>query len=158
MSTDRHDILRELGLSPAVLRSDKHDLDNEFSEHPQHVWAVSEALAEARRERDEMKYALERMESRVRDEKSVTGDRKQTVKALDAAVAQDPEVRRAQRDLSDADYRVDMLAGLLGALQAKTSALKHLSELYQAGYYVSSSSRREASPPVRRRSTREDST
>jgi len=155
MSTDRIDILRDLGLSPEVLKTNKHRLDEEFETHPQNMWDVCEALADAREIRDDRKRSLERMESRVRGEKD-NGDKRMTVKALDAAVVQDPEVRRAQQALAEADHRVDLIAGLLDALKAKTSALKHLSELYQAGYYVASSGgRREVS--TRGRKSLEDS-
>lgn len=150
MSTDRDSVLRRLGLEPDVLRTNKHRLDEEFEAHPNNMWVVSEALADAREHRDEAKRALERMESRVRGEKD-NGDRRMTVKAIDAAVVQDPEVRRAQRDLADREHDVDILFGLLSALQAKTSALKHLSELYQAGYYVTNTGGRSE---VTRRSRR----
>lgn len=155
MSAARDDVLRELGLAPGVLRANKNALDDEFEDHPQNMWKVSEALAEAREVRDERKRALERMESRVRGEKD-HGDKRMTVKAIDAAVVQDPEVRRAQQQLAEAEYRVDILFGLLSALQAKTSALKHLSELYQAGYYVTSSGGRREVTTRRSRRPLED--
>lgn len=151
MSAERDTVLRRLGLEPDVLRCNKHRLDDEFERHPNNVWVVSEALADAREQRDEAKRALERMESRVRGEQD-RGDRRMTVKAIDAAVVQDPEVRRAQRELADKEHTVDILFGLLSSLQAKTSALKHLSELYQAGYFVTSSGgRREVTYRDRRR-------
>lgn len=137
------ELLKALDLPASCCDSDKHTLDDEFEKHPQHIWVVADALADARAEQAELKASLGRIEARVRGEQaSIESARKRTVKDVDAAVVCDPEVRRAERELQAADLHVERLQGLLSALQAKTSALKHLSELYQAGYYVTTGGKR----------------
>lgn len=139
---DIQSLLRELRLPTDVLRSDKHALDDEFEAHPNHMMTVSAALADARLDRDQQKALVLRIEGNVRREHRMqAGDRRVTEKEATVAVSTDPEVRAAERDLMQKEHRVDVLFGLVNALQAKTSALKHLSELYQAGYYVTSSGR-----------------
>ena len=137
-------LIKELGLPPDVLRANKHALDEEFEKHPQHLQAVAFALADAKLDRDEAKQFLTRIEGSVRKEQKDqgSGDKRITDKDVASRIANDPEVRRAEDKLNDAEWRVDSLFGLLNALQAKTSALKHLSELWQTGYYTTSSGRR----------------
>lgn len=122
---------------------DKHKLDEEFERHPQNLWSVADALAESHRERAEAKLQLERTEARVRGEQLAKADgAKMTDKSLAALVALDPDVRRKEAQLMDEEHQTERLAGLLMALQSKTSALKHLSELAQVGYYVSATGRK----------------
>jgi hypothetical protein len=71
----------------------------------------------------------------------VRSDPKVTVKDLDAAVANDPEVRAAEKKLIELDHVVAICDALVTALQTKTSALKHLSELWQTAYYTTNSGR-----------------
>lgn len=121
---------------------DKHALDGEFERHPFQLWEVVDVLAEAHRFRSAAKLALERLEAKARSTELLMTVGRVTEKALASAVALDPNVRRQQAALLEADETCDRLQGLLMALQAKTSALKHLSELCQAGYYVSNNGRK----------------
>ena len=136
-------IIKELKLPPNVLRTDKHSLDEEFERHPQHMQTVATALADAKFDRDEAKQFLVRIEGSVRrEQKDQASERRITDKDVASRIANDPEVRRAEDLLNEAEWRVDAVTGLLNALQAKTSALKHLSELWQTGYYTTSSGKR----------------
>jgi hypothetical protein len=121
---------------------DKHALDDEFERHPQRLWEVVDTLAEAHASRSAAKLMLERTEAKARSAELSAWDGKPTEKALASAVALDADVRRRQAQLMAADETCERLQGLLGAMQAKTSALKHLSELCQAGYFVSNNGRK----------------
>lgn len=137
---DIDDLLKECGLPANVLQARKHALDEEFERHPGHIAAVCEVLEAAKFDRDTCDLQLSRITARVRSEKTDQYEGKRgTVKVVDAETEQDPEVRKARRELLEHERRVGMLNGILKALEAKTSALKHLSELYQAGYYTTSS-------------------
>lgn len=135
------DLLRSINLPDDALTPDRHDLDNQFERHPQMLADVADGVASARKDLDAAKAAHANKEREVRLEKiDEYGDKKVTVKDLDAAVQSDPEVRRAERIVSAAEYVLKRWDGLLSAMQAKTSALKHLSELYQAGYFTTNRS------------------
>lgn len=136
------DLLDELRLPANTLTPDKNALDDEFEQHPDAVARVADAVAEAKRVLDLSRLEHGAVERRVRVEvlDNASSVRKQTVKDIDAAVDTDPEVRKSARTLVALENRVQRLNGLLAAVTAKTSALKHLSELYQAGYFTTSSS------------------
>ena len=137
--------LARIGLREDVLECDKYKLDDEFEEHPKNLWQVVEALAEARSLRDIRKWELEKTEARVRARLLANAEaegRKATVATLAGEVVQDRSVDVATQELIVAESAFERLQGLLGAMQAKTSALKHLSELAQAQYYVTNAGRR----------------
>jgi hypothetical protein len=142
MSTaEQAEVLHAMGLAPDALEVNKHLLDDEFVRHPNNVATAAASVAAARRLRDELKLDLARTVSRVRRE--IQGNTKGTkvlVKDLELSVDSDPEVRKAERLVIAADYGIASRDAVLQGLQAKTSALKHLSELYQASYFVASSS------------------
>lgn len=133
-------VLTAMGLELGVLEIDKHNLDNEFQKHPATIAEAASAVALARRVRDEVKLDLVRTVARVRREVMETNAGKRLLaKDLELSIDADPEVRKAERAVADADARVGQFDAVLQGLMAKTSALKHLSELYQAAYYVTSS-------------------
>lgn len=139
---DYEDLLEQFSAYTSV---DKHALDDEFEHHPQQLWRVAESLAEAHRFRSAAKVMLERAEAQARsDELRAWGEKKQrlTDKVLASIATLDTNVRRRQAALLELEEVCEKLQGLLSAMQAKTSALKHLSELCQAGYYVSNSGKR----------------
>lgn len=147
-------VLTAMGLDLNVLEVDKHNLDNEFQRHPATIAEAAAAVARARRVRDEVKLDLVRVVARVRREIMDTNSGKRVlVKDLELSIDADPEVRQAERAVSNADVRVGQYDAVLQGLMAKTSALKHLSELYQAAYYVTSSAPSTDNPrtPGRRR-------
>lgn len=145
------DLLKSIGLPETLLTGDRNDLDNEFERHPQYLADVADGLAEVRKTLDAAKAELDLVENRVRIEKvAEQAGRKATVKDIDSAVLIDPEVKRQARLVRALEYDLKRWDGLLSAMQAKTSALKHLSELYQAGYYTTN---RSTAP---RRSRRDD--
>ncbi len=141
MAKEDNDLLMQLGLPQDVLFADKHDLDTEFQNHPQNIFTVTEAIEDARLDRMRQETRLAGAEYKVRANLIETQDKKVLVKDLELAVLSDPEVRKQRRTLQDIEYMIGRLIGLLKSLEAKTSALKHLSELSQSGYYVTSTSR-----------------
>lgn len=142
------EVLVSMGLPVDALEVNKLALDDAFQKHPSMVAVAASCVAGARRHRDELKLNLARTVSLVRREQVDTG-RKVLAKDLELAVDADPEVRKAEKLVIAADQRIAQCDAVLQGLQAKTSALKHLSELYQAAYYVSDSSSRD--PRVRNR-------
>lgn len=135
------DLLQSIGLREDILQADRNDLDNEFERHPQALADVADALATARKLLDLAKLELGKIERRVRAEQAeVPREKKATVKDIDTAVQGDPEVRKQARVVVACEHDVQRWAGLLSGMQAKTSSLKHLSELYQAGYYTTNRS------------------
>lgn len=145
------ELLKELGLPPSCLRPNKHDLDSEFEQHPEHVQTVADAIAQCRLDLDDAKRDLAKTVYHVRDEKRRQSETRVLVKDMDAAVEVDPEVRRDTRAVNVLERRLAELNGLAEALRTKTSALKHLSELWQSGYYTTN---RSSEPRSRR--TRDD--
>lgn len=148
------ELLQELGWDEDRLQPDKYRLDTEFERHPQDIATVCERLADARHARAQAQQQKAFMEYEARRAITVEwGTTKYTVGDLTAAIEQAAGVKRALRDTLMGDRDVEMWTGLLKALEAKTSALKHLSELWQAGYYVTTSSHE---PPTRARRGRAD--
>lgn len=139
--------IKTLGFPLDVLNPSPHNLDREFEAHPEHIATAAEAVASARVNLKLCELARDRVFGRVTREKIDDAPGKLTVKEIDAEIAQDSECRKAEGGVIDAAFKLEVLGGLLTALQAKTSALKHLSELWQAGYYTTTSSK----PPPRRR-------
>lgn len=141
--------LRDLDLPEGLLKPSRHALDDEFERHPDDVGHVATALAMAKLERDE--YAIEASKVALRVKREVLDARepgqKMTVDEIKSRVELDPEVRKTTRDMAKHDFKVERIAACLKALEAKTSALKHLSELWQSGYFTSSTGR---APTTRR--------
>jgi hypothetical protein len=117
-----------------LLHVSRHDLDTELERQPTTFWEVSATLAEAARVRDMAKDDAESEDAALYNEYAA-GEKLSDAK-LKSLVAADVRHQKAWSAYYRCKERADALVGLLDALRAKQSSLKHLSELYQTDYYT----------------------
>jgi hypothetical protein len=119
---------------------DETALDVEFLEQPSLVVKYSRLLAEARQERDLLKEALDLKKAEInldiRDDPGKYNLEKITVDAVEACILMEDDYITAQKEYNNARFEVDLLQGVLNALEHRKSALENLVRLYGQEYFA----------------------
>lgn len=124
-----------------LIEIDPLALDKEWLRQPGMYVSVSQQLAEARAQLDALKNQMTVIEAdcdkRIRRDPGRYGIEKITEKAVAAEVVSHPKMKAAHIDFLDAKHEVDMLQGLLNAMEHRKEALKALTTLHLNSYYGS---------------------
>ena len=122
------------------LKIDKDNLDLECMDQPRKFMKWSVEYAESIRMRDEAKRKASIVKSNtnldVRSRPEAYGlNNKPTVDSISAVVESNEEVNVAEKEVSDAQYAVNIFGAAKEALDQRRSMLEKLVALYISGYY-----------------------
>jgi len=116
------------------------ELDLEFLGQPALMAKYSRELAEARRDRDLAKEALDLKKAEIdldiRDNPGNYHLEKVTVAAVEACILMEEDYQIAQKTVHDANFEVNVLQGVVSAIEHRKSALEHLVKLYGQNYFA----------------------
>lgn len=119
---------------------DENALDVEFLDQPAKVVKYARLLAEARRDKDLAKEALDLTKAEInldiRDNPEKYGLTKITVDAVEACILMEKRYEEAVKEYNDANYEVNVLQGVVNALEHRKSALENLVKLYGQQYFA----------------------
>ena len=119
---------------------DENSLDYELLEQPTLMTKYSRLLAEARRDRDLSKESLDLKKAEIdldiRDNPANYNLEKVTVAAVEACILMEDEFQEAQKALNNANYEVNVLQGVVSAIDHRKSALEQLVKLYGQNYFA----------------------
>jgi hypothetical protein len=119
---------------------DENALDVEFLEQPTKVIKYARLLAEARRDRDLAKEALDLTKAEInldiRDNPEKYNLTKITVDAVEACILMEDRYEQVVKEYNDANYEVNVLQGAVNALEHRKSALENLVKLYGQQYFA----------------------
>ena len=122
------------------MRIDEDALDVELLEQSSLMVKYSRLLAEAKQDRDISKEALELKKAEinldVRDHPQNYSLEKVTDKAVEACILQSDEYQEAIKVLNEANFEVNVLQGVVNAIEHRKSALENLVKLYIQGYFA----------------------
>lgn len=123
------------------LEIDPLALDTAWLKQPGKYASVARMLAEARAELDACKNAMTVVEAEVAQKVRTNPTRynidKVTEKAVSDAVLVHSRMKQAQKEFFEAKHEVDLLAGLLQALEHRKDALNAITKLWLAEYFGS---------------------
>jgi len=117
------------------LAIDEFNLDRECVRQAELYYAAAVELATARKEWEYLKIALSVVEAERANHYRDTLE-KPTVAAVEAAVAQDKQVRLAATAVADARHVLDMCQAKATALDHKKKALENLVFLHGQSYFA----------------------
>lgn len=124
-----------------ALQIDKNDLDSAWIEHPVLFDRVSTQLTLAISLRDgaklELNDGIAEVDAQIRDELDV---KKMTERAIEQEINLKPRIKRLRQEYNGLVFKADQWAALKESYQQRSYALKHIVELYVAGYFQSASS------------------
>jgi hypothetical protein len=119
---------------------DESALDIELLDQPSLMAKYSRLLAEAKRDRDIAKEALDLKKAEinldVRDHPQNYSLEKVTVDSVEACILQQDDYKEALKELNDANYEVNVLQGVVSAIDHRKSALENLVRLYGQNYFA----------------------
>jgi hypothetical protein len=117
---------------------DKLRLTEELMELPQWQVDAGEATAEATRTRDEAKdlvdYTKAEAAANIREEDANAGGKPRSEKQIESEVLLDRDVREALSLLRQADYDVSLWRAVHDGFRTKSSSIRTIADLIQAGY------------------------
>ena len=123
-----------------VVSIDEHNLARECIRLPRHYLQYAHLAAEARRDIDELKSALEVVESDLKQDMRRNPDKydleKTTEKGIDSLVSSQPKYKKALARLQDARNDAEMLQAVVAALEHKKRSLSLLVEMEGRAYYA----------------------
>ena len=118
---------------------DEDALDVELLEQPSLMAKYSRLLAESKRDRDLAKEALDLKKAEInldiRDHPQDYKLEKVTVDAVEACILMEDEFKAAQKELNDTNFEVNVLQGIISAIEHRKSALENLVKLYGQNYF-----------------------
>ena len=119
---------------------DEEALDVELFEQPSLVEKYSRLLAETKLERDILKEAMELQKAEIsldiRDNPQDYKLEKVTDKAVEACVLMEDEYKQAQSTYHKANFDVNVLQGIMTALEHRKSSLEKLVTLHGQNYFA----------------------
>ena len=119
---------------------DENALDVEFLEQPALMVKYSTKLAEARLEKDLAKEELDIVKSDldldIRDNPENYDLKKVTEGAITSLILTDEKYIKAQKRFNEANYEVNVLFGVVSAIEARKSALENLVKLHGQQYFA----------------------
>lgn len=119
---------------------DEEALDIMLLEHPQLMVKYSQLLSEARMARDLAKESLDLKKAEIdldiRDDPEKYGLQKITETAVLNTILMEDDFQKSQVKLHKANYEVNILQGVVSAIEARKSALENLVKLYGQNYFA----------------------
>lgn len=119
---------------------DENMLDVELLEQPTLMVKYSRMLAEARQERDLAKEALDlkraEIDLDIRDDPEKYKLSKVTESAISNCILMEEDYQEAQKAYNEANYEVNVLQGVVSALDHRKSALENLVRLNGQEYFA----------------------
>lgn len=132
-----------------MLEIDLHTMDDALRDQPTFMRKASGELAMAEKQAKEAKAAFKLvkadLETKIRDEPEEYGIAKATERSVEATAILQEEYQEAEQEMIDADYRRDLLDGLVESLREKRTSLSKLSDLWLGQYW--------GEVPVKRKAT-----
>lgn len=123
------------------IQIDEHRLDEEWLEQPRKYFRYAAKLADARRELDAAKAALDVTRAvtdrAIREDPAKFGLSKITEKSIEATVPVQKPCMEGQAAVIEARHDVDILQAAVGSLEQRRKALEHLVTLLMANYFAS---------------------
>ena len=123
----------------ALLRIDRHNLDEEVERQPALYYKVAAEEARMRSRFDASKNALEMIMADLDGEirsKALKKDEKITEAVVRAKVSQDKRCVKASEEQLKQKRRLDLLTALKDSFRQRSYMLRDLVELYTSGYYT----------------------
>ena len=123
----------------ALLRIDRHNLDEEVERQPALYYKVAAEEARMRSRFDASKNALEMIMANLDGEirsKALKKDEKITEAVVRAKVSQDKRCVQASEEQLKQKRRLDLLTALKDSFRQRSYMLRDLVELYTSGYYT----------------------
>lgn len=121
------------------LEIDIYRLEDEWSNQPLLVQEYSEKLAKARKELEELENHLELVKAKVgkavRTDPESYGIDRITVDAVNSEITMSKEYQSTLSEIVDKRYQVDLLKGMISALDNRKKALEKQVELFLTGYF-----------------------
>lgn len=122
------------------LQIDPTALDVEWLEQPRLFMKYAEAAAQAKKEVDQLKEALDVVKAQadhsIREEPEAYGLTKVTEATVLAAITQDGDVRQSLADLINGRYELEILNGAVRAFEQRKTALENMVRLHGASYFA----------------------
>lgn len=122
------------------LQIDPTALDVEWLEQPRLFMKYAEAAAQAKKEVDQLKEALDVVKAQadhaIREKPEKYGVVKVTEATVMAAVTQEKNVRQSLANLIDARYELEILNGAVRAFEQRKTALENMVRLHGASYFA----------------------
>lgn len=122
---------------------DPYRLDLEWQVQAKLMRQAIRKLANAKRDERDAKAKLKAVEAELilavreaPERYGLTSGKAPNKEVVEATVILQKEYRRAQHDLHDAEYNVDLLQGDVAALSNKKAGLENSVQLYLSGYYA----------------------
>ncbi len=139
MESEQVQELKKLARQVVVI--DQLALDKECVRLPSDYLKYSNRSAELRQEMDTLKSEFERVEARlsrdIRANPGAYGLEKVTESAITAVISTKKEYRQAQAALGEARFQLDLIQGVLAALDHKKRSLTLLVNLHGMSYFAS---------------------
>jgi len=122
------------------MRIDEDALDYEILEQPSLMVKYSTMLADARRDRDlakeDLDYMKAQIDKEIRSDPSKFGLEKITEGAITNVILMEKKYRVKVEDFNDTNYEVNVLQGVVSAIDARKSALESLVRLHGQQYFA----------------------
>lgn len=119
---------------------DENVLDVELLEQPSLMAKYSRMLAEAQRDKDLAKESLDLMKAEIdldiRDNPEKYKLAKITEAAITNCILMEEDYQAALKDLHEATYQVNVMHGVIKAIEHRKSALENLVKLYGQNYFA----------------------
>lgn len=122
------------------MRIDEDALDVELLEQPSLMTKYSRLLAEAKLERDLAKEELDLMRATIdldiRDNPEKYQLSKVTENAINNCILMEEQYQDVQKKYNQDNYEVNVLQGIINAIEHRKSALENLVKLYGQNYFA----------------------
>jgi hypothetical protein len=119
---------------------DENVLDVELLEQPSLMAKYSRMLAEAQRDRDLAKENLDLVKAEIdldiRDHPQNYKLTKVTEAAITNCILMEEDFQTAQKEWNEANFQVNVLQGIIKAIDHRRSALENLVKLYGQNYFA----------------------
>lgn len=122
------------------MRIDDQMLDVEWLEQPEKMFKYCRIAAQARKELDIAKEAVDivkaRLDNQIRNTPDVFGIGKVTETAVENVILSRDEYIKANNNLMQLRYEADMAAGAVRAMEQRKDALENLVRLHGQSYFA----------------------
>ena len=119
----------------SLLEIDKFKLDEEWMEQPTKYAKLSEQYSEAMLERDRLKDELDLTYSEIYAKLIAGEDKKPSDKSLECLILKNKVYQRAKQKFNEQVHTVNVVKGVLTALEQRKTALEYLCRLMFSEYY-----------------------
>lgn len=117
---------------------DETTLDSQTAEAPSLIWRFgrcsARAVKEAKIAEAELKFLEADIDEEIRSNPTKYGLDKLTVVAVDRIIDRDPRYRKAKMKVISANYKADLYASAIEALQHRRTSIGHFVKLHEQSY------------------------